>query len=45
LVTGWELDAEQRKAAPVHAIFRKPVDLTRLLAFLGPVAQEPAPAP
>lgn len=46
LVTGWELDAEQRKTAPVHAIFRKPVDLTRLLAFLGPVAQEePAPAP
>ncbi|MGI5865048.1 MAG: response regulator [Myxococcales bacterium] len=45
LVTGWELDAEQRRAAPVHAIFHKPVDLMQLLAFLGPVAQEPAPAP
>jgi CheY-like chemotaxis protein len=48
LVTGWELDAEQRKAAPVHAVFRKPVDLEQLLSFLNPAPpaeEHPAPEP
>ncbi len=36
LVTGWELDPDQIKAAHVHALFRKPVDLSGLLRFLAP---------
>ncbi|MGC4113401.1 MAG: response regulator [Myxococcales bacterium] len=45
LVTGWELDEEQRRAAPVHAVFRKPVDLDQLLGFLAPPSQPQAPGP
>lgn len=48
LVTGWELDEEQRRSAPVQAVFRKPVDLNNLLQFLAPAPGEPAapsPAP
>ncbi|HEY3451109.1 MAG TPA: response regulator [Myxococcales bacterium] len=51
LVTGWELDEEQRRVAPVHAVFRKPVDLALLLQFLAPPEPEhrppapPSPAP
>lgn len=36
LVTGWELDPDQVRAAKVHALFRKPVDLAGLLQFLEP---------
>lgn len=45
LVTGWELDEEMRRAAPVQAVFRKPVDLGQLLGFLGPGGEVEAPAP
>jgi two-component system cell cycle sensor histidine kinase/response regulator CckA len=43
LVTGWDLDPEQVRAAKVHALFRKPVDLSRLLQFLAPGGQLEAP--
>ncbi len=53
MVTGWDLDDEQMRSAPVHAVFRKPVDLERLVEFLAtpgkapeaPAPPEPEPAP
>ncbi len=45
LVTGWELDSNQERAARVHAVFRKPVDLGLLLRFLAPEPGVEHPAP
>ncbi len=44
LVTGWELSGEEKQKAPVQAVFRKPVDLDRLLNFLGGGFEESAGA-
>lgn len=44
LVTGWELTGEEKQKAPVEAVFRKPVDLDRLLTFLEGAPQEHAGA-
>jgi CheY-like chemotaxis protein len=44
LVTGWELDDEQRLRVPIAAVFRKPVNLGELLAFLSQEGPQPAGA-